>query len=314
MKKPSVRRRAASASASAVPVRHQFDHAVPTVIHNPEEKMTALGRWVSHLLRDRKRYSTWAVVFAVVAVGALAGWNYWLGPRPATSEVWTKLDAAKRPEDRVEIVRDYPNTPASTWGVLQAANQYFDDAIKDLPNNKDVAVPNLGKAVKLYEQVLRDAPKDSYQARAAAMGKARSLEARNDLPKAIEEYERLARDWPGTSEAERSAEIAKALREPGAAAFYKELFAYSPPKVTLPPAGSERLDFPMTNPGSRLDPLGRSSSLSNLPLELTPPSLAPMPRLSVEPGGKAGASSPARKLPDDVFGSKATTDTSKAPR
>ena len=42
MKKQS--RRARATSAPPIPVRHQFDHVVPTVIHHPEEKMTALAR------------------------------------------------------------------------------------------------------------------------------------------------------------------------------------------------------------------------------------------------------------------------------
>ena len=30
--------------APPIPVRHQLEHEVPTVIHHPEENMTALGR------------------------------------------------------------------------------------------------------------------------------------------------------------------------------------------------------------------------------------------------------------------------------
>ena len=51
----------------------------------------------------------------------------------------------------------------------------------DLPNNRDVAVSNLKRALALYEQVEKEAPKDSFQARAALLGKARCLEARNEL-------------------------------------------------------------------------------------------------------------------------------------
>ena len=60
MKKQSPRAGSSTGSAP-IPVRHQFDHVVPTVIHHPEEQMTALGRLVTHILQDRKKFSTWAL-------------------------------------------------------------------------------------------------------------------------------------------------------------------------------------------------------------------------------------------------------------
>ena len=128
--------------------------------------------------------------------------------------------------------------------LLRAANEYYNTAMGDLPNNRDVAVSNLRKALDLLEQIVQEASKDSYQARAALIGKARCLEARNELAKAIEQYELVAKNWPDSPEAEQAKQTRRALKKPDAAAFYKELYAYSPPKVTLPPLGNEKLDFP----------------------------------------------------------------------
>ena len=48
-------------------MRHQFDHEVPTVIHHPEEKMTALARLTHRIIMDPGKYATWALgILAVV--------------------------------------------------------------------------------------------------------------------------------------------------------------------------------------------------------------------------------------------------------
>ncbi len=148
----------------------------------------------------------------------------------------------------------------------------------DLPNNRDVAISNVKKALELYEQIAKEAPKDSFQARAALFGKARCLEARNELSQAIEQYELVANNWPGSPEAEQAKLFAEALKKPEAAAFYKELFAYSPPKVTLPPLGNERFSFPGSSSTKGATPRGRLASgpptnVPPPPVEVTPPGL-----------------------------------------
>ena len=136
--------------------------------------------------------------------------------------------------------------------MLQAATEFYNQALADLPNNRDVAVSTAKKALELFDEVGREAPHDSPQARVAALGKARVLEMRNDLPKAIEQYQLVAKEWPGTPEAEEAKRYAEALKDPQAASFYKELYAYSPTKVTLPPVGTE--NFP--TPGAGFPPVG----------------------------------------------------------
>jgi len=312
MKKQSSRRR--SASMPPIPVRHQLDHSVPTVIHDPEAKMTALGRLTHHVLQDRKKLSTWAVVIASGALVSVPLWNFVTSRRSTTTEVWSKLDTAKTAEDRVDVAKQYPKSVASNWALLRAANLYFDDAVKDMPNNSEVARTNFKKALDLFDQVAREAPKDSFQKRAAEMGKARSLEARFELSKAIEQYDVVVKNWPGSAEAGQARQLAEALQRPEAAAFYKELYDYRPTTVTLPPSGSERFSFPPTGPTTKSNLPGLSPSFSNLPLELAPPTLdlsRPEPAQAKDKTKPGGIIS---DLPADVFSSKPAAGKEKAPR
>jgi hypothetical protein len=297
MKKPPSPRRRRTASMPSIPVRHQLDHAVPTVIHHPEEKMTDLGRWTHRVLQEPKKISTWALTIAAIALAIVAGWSYAMRGRATSTEVWTKLDTAITPESRVEVAKEYTKAAVSTWALLQAAGQYFEDAMKEMPNNREVAWPNLGKAVALYDQVARQAPKNSFQARIAALGKARSLEARNELSKAIEQYELVAKAWPESPEGEQAKQLALAVKSPEAAAFYKELYAYSPPKMTLPPLSTQKFDFPSTGSATK-------SALPNFPLELAPPDIQVVKPKSAPTQGKRSTGSSTPDLPADVLSPK----------
>ena len=103
--------------------------------------------------------------------------NFSSGGSSRSSEAWAKLEAAKKVEERVEVAKEFPNTTAATWALLQAASEYYIDAFNDLPRNPEVALGGFKKALDLFDQVYREAPKDSFQARAALLGVARSLEA-----------------------------------------------------------------------------------------------------------------------------------------
>jgi hypothetical protein len=255
-------------------VRHQLEHVVPTVIHNPEEEMTALGRLTTHAIKEPKRYLAWPVtIIACVIVGALV-WKLATGGRSPTSDVWAKLESAKSADDRVNLAKEYPKSPAATWALLQAATEYYNLALSDLPATRDVSLQSSKKALDHFDQVVQEAPHDSPQARAAAMGKARVLEMRirtpDDLTKALEQYQRVATDWPGTAEADDARRFAEALKDPQAAAFYKDLYAFSPTKMTLPPFGTETLPStfpgplnPSTTPGTSSAPFGPLKPTAN---------------------------------------------------
>ena len=62
---------ASPSQAKPVPARHQFDHQVPTVIHDPEEDMMVLARWAHRAMQNPTRF--WGVIIGVVA----ASWPLW---------------------------------------------------------------------------------------------------------------------------------------------------------------------------------------------------------------------------------------------
>jgi tetratricopeptide (TPR) repeat protein len=314
--------------APPIPVRHQLEHEVPTVIHHPEEKMTALGRLTFRVLQEPRKYSTWALAVLLGILALVVGMNFSSGGRSRSSEAWTKLETAKKAEQRVDVAKEYPNTLVSTWALLQAATEYHNLALADLPNNADVALSQFKKALELFDQVSREAPTESFQARAALWGKARTLEARNDLPQAIEQYELIVKKWPEAPEAGQAKQMIEALKRPEAASFYKELYTYRPARVTLPPLGSEDLNLPSTGlnlPPASLTAPAQPTPLINMPVELAPPpagaeksKLEEANTKASQPATKTDAekkSPPAKtELPLEVLSPPAGAPKEKAPR
>jgi hypothetical protein len=311
-----------------VPARHQFEHQVPTVIHGPEENMMVLARWTHRAMKDPVKF--WGAIAAIVA-GLLAlvvlSNVVWTGSS-ANTEVWTKMESVKSPADRVQLAEEYPGSAAATWARLQAATEYYNQGFADLPNNRDVALPNLQKAVANFDEVTKEAPKDSPQARAAAFGKARALEARNELPKAIEQYDLVVKTWPESAEAAEAKKLAAALKQPEAVAFYKELYAYSPTRVTLPPLSTQDFNMPLmpapgfAKPGTLPAEASPAGLLPSIPLPPPPPSPVTKgqaaPSKTSDAGKTAGPTAPVPSsagLPEDPFdpGSTPTVPASPPP-
>ena len=296
-----------------VPV-HQHEHAVPTVIHNPEDDMTALGRLTFHVLQDPRKYSTWALSVLLGILAVIFLMNFSSGSNSRSSVAWSKLEAAKKVEERESVAKEYPKSSAAPWALLQAASEHYMSAFNDLPRNPEVALGEFKKAHDLFDQVYRESPKDSFEARAALLGVARSLEARNDLAKAIEKYDLITTNWPGTSEAEQAKQLTDALRNPDAASFYKQLYAYSPPKVTLPPMSTQDLQFPGPGLGlpadAKISLPAKPTPLIDMPLELPPPTAAERKKLE-EP--KPTTTPPAAKTDTAKTDAAAKTDPAKTP-
>ncbi len=255
------------------PIKHVLEHEVPTVIHNPEEDMNQLRRWIFHLQENPAKF--WGILgtIAVVLLGISLISNGGLFGRTAKDEAWTELETAKTAAERVEIANTFPNTPASRWALLQAGTEYYNQGFSELPGNKDLALPTLKKALDLFQKVAEAAEPDSIQARAATLGIARALEARNELDKAIAQYEKVAanKGWAATEEGKFAAKQAQVLKTPEAATFYKELYAFKPPTVEIPAGGKMDLNFPLN---SLIPPPGASvPGASTIPFTL--PSLPP---------------------------------------
>ena len=285
------------------PVQHQFEHEVPTVIHDPEADMTALGRWFHHAYQDPAKFWGWCALIVIGLLGGVTLSSYLSSTKSASSDLWSRLDEVKKPAEKVELVKEFPNSPAATWAILQAATEFYKEGIDDLPANRDAALPTLKKALDLFEQVSKEAPKDSPQARYAVLGKARTLEARNELPKAIEQYNQVTKDWPGTPEAKQAESLAKRLQSPAAVEFYKDLYAYTPPKATLPAmnSGSPLGDIPGLDLTS---PIGGAGSAPALPSGAGSFPFLPPPPATTKPADmptadtKVKAEAPAAKPAD----------------
>jgi hypothetical protein len=262
---------------------HEHEHAEPTVIHHPEEDMTALARWLKHGMEQGTKF--WLLVAGVVVVLVVVAVisSGLVASKSPTSEAWVELTQAKTPEERLKIAEAYPNTPVASWAKLMSAEEEYSNGIDALttPGKKELAGPRLKKALELFQEVAKDAPKDSSQALGGMLGAARTLEARNELPEAIEQYRLVASKFPNTPEAKQALELAKALEEPVNATFYKELYAYKPPANPGPGLGGPGSLIPPpssfgTTPGSSL-----KSFIPDLPLppglDALPPSTSPIP-------------------------------------
>jgi len=324
----------ADESRSPLPAKHQFEHAVPTVIHHPEDDLPLLARWFHRALEHPARF--WGLVAGVAVVTlalSLLGSGLTLG-RAASNEAWSKLETAKTAAARVEVAKEFPNTPAERWALLQAATEFYNQGFNDLPANREAALPVLKKALDLFQNVADAAPADSPQARVAALGLARTLEARNDLDKAVKQYEKVAQNkaWAGTEEAREAERLAKLLKSPEAVAFYKDLYAFKPAQTTVPPDGIGNLPIPLpsdhpplngpttpttTNPFSIPLPssmpgaadAGKAAEPN--PLAVPPPPPTPAPKAET----KGAATPESGALPSDLFTPpKADTPKPEAPK
>ena len=55
---------------SRIPIKHEHEHAVPTVIHDPEEDMPQLRRWLTHAMENPLQFWGGVAAVAVVLAGA----------------------------------------------------------------------------------------------------------------------------------------------------------------------------------------------------------------------------------------------------
>ena len=249
----------------------------------------------------------WALVAGVivVAIALLLFLRGLTAGDAAQHQAWIELLTAKTAEEQEAVAEAHPKTRAALWARLHAAEALFNEGVDGLATDRDAALPLLSKAYDQFEQIERaaqDGPLDEPLKRLAAMGMARTKEARGELDAAIEQYKRVASTWPGTPEAEQAARLAQELRQPESIAFYQQLSAYKPAEVSLPPLGTGDLGLPPGHP-----PVDGSSLPSPLRPDLPPPARpGPVPPLAHarEPSEAAPAPEPrqpAIELPKDPF-------------
>ena len=208
--------------------------------------------------------------------------------KSVTSEAWFGLIPAKTAEDQLKIADANPRTPVADWARLQAAYEEYRTGLDDLTTagKRESAGPRLKRALDLFSQVAREAPKDAPQSRGAAFAVARVLEARNELPEAIKQYRLVAETWKDSPEARQSLALAKNLEDPTSVQCYKDLYTAKPGlglggTDLIPP-----MPTPVTAPGAKpidLIPGGSNAGKSFLPPDVLgpagidpPPTSAPL--------------------------------------
>jgi hypothetical protein len=204
----------------------------------------------------------------------------------------------------------HPNTPAARWAHLRAGLGIYEEALRDLPNQRETGRPLLEEAIKQFDLVLAEAPAEAPEAEMAAMGKARALESRGELDKAIAQYEEVAAKWPNGRAAKEAEERAKLLQTPDAQDFYEKFYAMDFSQV-----GSTSGGLGTGGPGDLLSIPGlRSGAGSSLFGEPAIPPLGGVPAGATTPPADAPASTPAApiaeppttpELPSDPFAAPA---------
>ncbi len=278
----------------------------PMVARPIDEDPTILARWLYRAIDQGPLFWMALGALAVVFTGVSVVVSSLMASKSVTAQAWIDLVPARTAEEQLKIADANPKTPVADWARLQAAYEEYRVGLEDLtaPGKRESAGPRLKRALDLFSQVAKEAPKESTQARGAAFAVARVLEARNELPAAIKQYRLVADTWKNTPEARQSAALAKALENPDSVQFYKDLYAAQPtsssfnpldglPAIPPPPPvapGNKPADLMM--PGTSA---AGKSFLPDLtgPAGIDPPPATPTPTPDLTPApSPAPASSP----------------------
>ncbi|HEU5116534.1 MAG TPA: hypothetical protein VFT74_07650 [Isosphaeraceae bacterium] len=280
--------------------------APPTVMHDPLADETILGRWLRQAMEKGARF--WLLVTGVVVMGVAISYlltAYTQAPSES-SEAWMEVMVPGIEADRIvdkkyaaepaplqpllAVADEHPDTPAAHWALIHAAGYLYQEGLRDLPRNRDVAKPSLNRAYDMYEKVAKAAPPSAPERMMALLGMARTLETRGELKEAREQYLEVAELFPKAPEAKHARERAKTLEDPEVKAFYDEFYKQDfSSQVSGPPSSSPLIPgLPADHPplGSPMFP--NSNLLPGNPgdfpdLGLPAPSSAPAPSLPSEP-------------------------------
>ena len=212
------------------------------VIHDEFADETLLARWLRRGMEKGPKF--WGLALGTVAVGGVVLYlaNALSQADPAVAKPWEALAKAKDADDRLKVAEEYPKSPAASWARLQVAGLRFHEGVDKLTTDREAAGALLRTAGELYREVGKATDKDAPQARLAALGEARTLEARNELKDAIEQYRKVADTWPDSDEGKQAARLADVLKRPESAKFYEQLYAYKAPTARMPGGGRGLFD------------------------------------------------------------------------
>ena len=285
-----------------------------------DEDPTILARWLYRGMEQGLVF--WVVLggLAVVLLGLGVVVSSLSAAKSVTGQAWIDLVPATTAEDQLKIADANPKTPVADWARLQAAEEEYRAGLDDLitPDKRESAGPRLKRALDLFSQVAREAPKDTPQARGAAFAVARVLETRNELPEAIKQYQLVAETWKDSPEARQSLTLAKRLEDPESVQFYKELYAAKSPMGGGAAGGIPGLPPPppvSLAPGQSMDLIAPGTSgagKSFLPDFSGPAGLDPPP-VKIIPGPTTTATPPAESLPEVIPAPATTPEAQPAP-
>ncbi|WP_169975749.1 hypothetical protein [Tautonia rosea] len=298
--------------------RHHHEGEPPpeSLIHHDEPTM--LEQWIRRMIQKGPGF--WAGVVLILA-GIVGG--LWIayrigGPNQTSVAAWNELASisvapsvaaafgsdpnAGLPERLKGIAETHPDTAAAQWARLRAASLLLNEGSAELATSRRSA--GAGKVVEaddLFNGVYRDAGENDTLKRLAALGRARSAEARMGLnaddtdhaklDDVLALYESVIEEFPETPEAQQASNTLRRLKRSDSIAFYEALSTYEPsasagaasgldlPGLNLAPGASSPLEGLFGLPPGGGSPGGTIPGLEGLDLspsiDLSTPSDAP---------------------------------------
>lgn len=233
-------------------LKHLQDHA-PTVLHHPEEDETILARWVR---KGLEKGTTFWLTLAGVVLGLFVLSNVLRqtgSSRPVEAQAWEQLILASGSPDAVKTqisVGSQAQGAVAGWALLRAAEARYQEAFSDLPQNREAALPLLKESQDLFQKAYDQSGGYVYLKALAAMGIARTLEARGDVDGAVEQYRAIVKEFPGNPQAERAQALIEELQKPENIAFYQQFANLKTDEITLPPRGTDIFNLPRGSIGT----------------------------------------------------------------
>lgn len=180
-----------------------------------------------------------AVLVGVVLIGAI-GMGFYKseksGQRSAATLSLMQASASQDPENLLSVSQAYAGTTAAEWAKLYQGEQYLNQGIQSLYQDRDNAVGLLGDAQAVFQTAVSST--DQVLRSRAHFGNARAAESLGNLDEAIEAYNEVIAVNESDAMVKKAEARIKALSSPKTQAFLT-WFAdqdFSPADPSLPPS------------------------------------------------------------------------------
>ena len=140
------------------------------------EPHAAGGDELANVMRLAREYGQSIVIGVAAAALIYVGYNYWTGRKTsAAADAARMLDAARTPEQRLAVVKNYPSTAAAAAALLAVAADYYQ-------------VGQFAPARDQYDEFLKRFPKHAMRG-AAEVNRLQCLEGETRYDEALKGYE-----------------------------------------------------------------------------------------------------------------------------